>query len=599
MPAAHTPPRPRAVLRVGVAGHRLTRLLQSDVDLACVRIHVRAALAEVQRLAEQVVAECTDVYHGALRLLAISALDEGADQIAVEEAMGLGFVLHASLPSEAERYTSTFEGPAKSDTVDPKATFDRLIGGAECVQVMDGRPNAVVDCGAHAAVSRCVLRHSDILVVVWDGASHPSRDRTADVIAQARAWQVPMVVIDPRSPEAWRAQLDGDISGTEKGGIAAAVRAALAPPAPNPDDHGRDRLRQYLHTRPAGGVGGLFASIVKFVAWERPVTPRVVTLGPSIARARTEWHALWNRPVPVDPEIARPINHMLGEYYVWADGLGNRFGTLHRDTSTAPFLLALLAALVAAHIGNQAVLVAPVVAAWLVFLLYRRAVAAKYHDRWIDYRSLAEQLRQLAFLWPLGRPLRALRIRGESATEAPQFAWIGWYARAVAREAGLFPCVFTPERLTECRAMLIERFIVPQCAYHDRTVKRFQAVQRRLHMLALALFWATLVLATLRLVIQALPHHWVLETAAAAAILLPAVAAAVHGFLGLGDFSNLARRSKRMAEELRPLTTVTATSATPETIETLGDMAEAAAEAMGEEVLNWRVFVRLKAPSLG
>ena len=147
--------------------------------------------------------------------------------------------------------------------------------------------------------------------------------------------------------------------------------------------------------------------------------------------------------------------------------------------------------------------------------------------------------------------------------------------------------------------MLIERFITPQCAYHDRTVKRFQAVQRRLHVLALALFWATLVLATLRLVIQALPHHWVLETAAAAAILLPAVAAAVHGFLGLGDFSNLARRSKRMAEELRPLTTVTATSATPETIETLGDMAEAAAEAMGEEVLNWRVFVRLKAPSLG
>ena len=597
MSAAHTPPRPRAVLRVGVAGHRLTRLLQSDVDLPCVRVNVRAVLQEVQHLAEHVVAECADVYHGPLQLHVVSALDDGADQIVVEEALELGFALHAPLPSEAELYASTFERPAVASTIDPVATFDRLIRRAESVQVMDGRPSAVVDCAARAAVSRCVLRHSDILVAVWDGTSHSSRDRTADVIAQARAWQVPMVVVNPRSPEASRVQLNGHADGAP--GIADAVRAALAPPDPNPDDHGRDRLRQYLHTRPAWGVGGLFASIVKLVAWERPVTPRVVTLGPLIARARAEWHALWDRPTPVDPAIARPVNHTLGDYYVWADGLANRFGTLHRDTSTAPFALALLAALLAAHIGNQAVLIAPVVVAWLVFLLYRRAVAAKYHDRWIDYRSLAEQLRQLAFLWPLGRPLRALRIRGESATEAPQFAWIGWYARAVAREAGLFPCVFTPERLTECRAMLIERFIAPQWAYHDRTVKRFQTVQRRLHGLALALFWAALVLATVRLVINTTSRHWVLEMAAAAAILLPAAAAAVHGFLGLGDFSNLARRSKRMAEELRPLSTVSATSATPEGIEELGDMAEAAAEVMGEEVLNWRVFVRLKGPSLG
>jgi len=561
-----------------------------------VRIHVRAALEEVRRLAEQAVTECADVYHGPLRLLVVSSLDDGAEQVAVEEAMELGYVLHAPLPSEAEQYATTFERPAAPSTVDPVTTFDRLIRRAESVQVIDGRPSVVVDCAARAAAGRCVLRHSDILVAVWDGTSHSSRDRTADVIAQARAWQIPMVVVDPRSPQASRGR-HGDSTGEP--GIAAAVRAALTPPDPNPDDHGRDRLRQYLRTRPARGVGGLFASTVKLVAWERPVTPRVVTLGPSIARARAEWHALWNRPIPVDPAIAHPINRTLGDYYVWADGLANRFGTLHRDTSTAPFVLALLAALLAAHIGNQAVLIAPVVAAWLVFLLYRRAVAAKYHDRWIDYRSLAEQLRQLAFLWPLGRPLRALRIRGESASEAPQFAWIGWYARAVAREAGLFPCVFTPERLTECRAMLIERFIAPQWAYHNRTVKRFQTVQRRLHGIALALFWAALVLATVRLVINTTSRHWVLEAAAAAAILLPAAAAAVHGFLGLGDFSNLARRSKRMAEELRPLSTVSATGATPQGIEELGDMAEAAAEVMGEEVLNWRVFVRLKGPSLG
>jgi hypothetical protein len=37
---------------------------------------------------------------------------------------------------------------------------------------------------------------------------------------------------------------------------------------------------------------------------------------------------------------------------------------------------------------------------------------------------------------------------------------------------------------------------------------------------------------------------------------------------------------------------------TPPAVETLGDLAEDAADVMRDEVLNWRVFVRLKPPSL-
>jgi hypothetical protein len=84
--------------------------------------------------------------------------------------------------------------------------------------------------------------------------------------------------------------------------------------------------------------------------------------------------------------------------------------------------------------------------------------------------------------------------------------------------------------------------------------------------------------------------------AAPVAILLPALGAGIHGFLGQGDFSNLARRSKSMSQSLHTL--MTSPPPAHETVDTLGDLAETAAEAMGEEVLNWRVFVRLKAPSL-
>jgi hypothetical protein len=53
-----------------------------------------------------------------------------------------------------------------------------------------------------------------------------------------------------------------------------------------------------------------------------------------------------------------------------------------------------------------------------------------------------------------------------------------------------------------------------------------------------------------------------------------------------------------MSEQLRPLATDRATVQATPTLESLGELAVAAADTMGDEMMNWRVFVRLKAPSL-
>jgi hypothetical protein len=51
-----------------------------------------------------------------------------------------------------------------------------------------------------------------------------------------------------------------------------------------------------------------------------------------------------------------------------------------------------------------------------------------------------------------------------------------------------------------------------------------------------------------------------------------------------------------MCQQLEPLMTRVLT--TPPTLEALGTCAEDAADIMRDEVLNWRVFVRLKPPAL-
>ena len=63
--------------------------------------------------------------------------------------------------------------------------------------------------------------------------------------------------------------------------------------------------------------------------------------------------SLWSSPPPLEPAIVQPITQLLREPYAWADGLEDRFGTLHRDLSTTPYALAPLAviAVLIAQIG--------------------------------------------------------------------------------------------------------------------------------------------------------------------------------------------------------------------------------------------------------
>jgi hypothetical protein len=641
MPPARTPPRPHPALRVGVTGHRLNRLLEPDVDLAGLLAQIRAALSAVREAAVTAASDYHEVYSGAPLLRLVSPLAEGADQLVANEALELGFSLHVPLPCLADAYTAAFQQATNATAEDPRAAFQRLIARAEAVQVLDGSSPAELDGAAYASVGRAVLRHSDLLIAVWDQSPADGAGGTAAVVDQARTWQLPVLVIDPRRPAS--ARLD-DIVGMPLGSdLAGVVRDLLAPPpaeavvakrawwrlerrAPAggvtaaggpPTASVTVPLLQYLNTRVSWGIGGLFTSVVGIFAFDWPPRPRVMTLGRArLIGSGKSWDALWSSPTPFDPAFVHPITDLLREPYAWADGLADRFGTLHRDLSTTPYALAPLSviAILLAQIGLTNAGAGPAVRTtvdfmilFVNFMLYLRAIHAHYHDRWIDCRSLAEQLRYLGFLWPLGRPLRAIRYQGDDKTEAPRIAWVGWYARAIARQAGIFPIVFTAERLAECRQMVVDRFIRPQLAYHTRAVRRNRRVHTVLHRVALVLFAGAMLLSAADFISVLWTHVPLTQSglskglglaavAAAAAILLPGIGTGVHGFSSQGDFWNLGLRSERMTQQLEPLVNTVAN--TPLTLEALGNVAEDTAETMRDEVLNWRVFARLKAPVL-
>jgi hypothetical protein len=624
MPATRTPPRPTLALRVGVTGHRLNRLQESKADIEGIKKQLKAALTKLRSAAEHVNRELSSVYSGEPLLYLISPLAEGADQFAADAALGLGYKLHVPLPCLAKNYTAGFQAPKQPVHEGPIAAFHRLIDKADSVQVLDGGENPTLDGVAYAEVGRTMLRHTDILLAVWDGEAADGAGGTGEIVAQAREWQVPTIVINPSLPDEWQIEEDaGRLTATD---VVSVVRRVLAPPLGNEEDveHAKPAKKSaspaaiapallgYLNTRIAWGIGGLFAFIVSIVAWDWQLRVGVIRLGRvRVTKSLAGWDTIWTKPTPLDPDIVNPLNNQLREYFAWADGLADRFGTLHRDFSTAPYALALVAVFVSLFLDQFAI---PVVKASLAFVVafvtvvvYFKAIRSHYHDRWIDYRSLAEELRHLAFLWPLGRPLRTAHLAGESATEASRFAWIGWYARALARQGGLYPGTFTPDRIETWRRILIERFLEPQRSYHERTADRSDRVQERLHNLALILFILALVLSAAELASALL--HWyplthsdlwaapVIAAFVALAALFPSIAATLHAFSSQGDFWNLSRRSGRMSKQLTEL--IASAASTPPTIEGLGNVAEDASDIMRDEVLNWRVFVRLKPPGLG
>ncbi len=137
---------------VGVTGHRWNKLRREDE--AALRLRVRAVLESL----------------GAGGVL-YSMLAEGADRLAAEEALTLGWEIEAVLPFEQSRYERDF----------PSSTgeFRGLV--SRCVSVKAAQAPGYLAGGIE------LLNASDCLIAIWDGNPASGPGGTGDIVARARA----------------------------------------------------------------------------------------------------------------------------------------------------------------------------------------------------------------------------------------------------------------------------------------------------------------------------------------------------------------------------------------------------------------------------
>ena len=113
------------VFAIGVTGHRKDVLAPSS--LLSVHERLKAVLATIAADASGAFAENRRFYSpDPPRLLFVSPLADGSDQMAAEVALELGFELHAVLPFDRDRYRATIADDQS------RARFDALLSRATC-----------------------------------------------------------------------------------------------------------------------------------------------------------------------------------------------------------------------------------------------------------------------------------------------------------------------------------------------------------------------------------------------------------------------------------------------------------------------------------
>jgi hypothetical protein len=220
----------------------------------------------------------------------------------------------------------------------------------------------------------------------------------------------------------------------------------------------------------------------------------------------------------------------------------------------------------------------------------------RWHERWIDYRLLAEQLRQQRYLMALGRVLpSAPGVPAYVYDDDPNNSWIQWHFRAIVREAGIVTARFDDSYLNAACLFLKSAGVDGQVSYHRKNAERLERADTFLHGAGSVLFGLAAVAGTLHL-LNYVSHIFDHNGPVALGLTLitvvgPAFGAALTAIRFQGEFERVIKRSQAMKGQLeqisQELEKCRGTKAKPSS-NALGEIATRGAQLMTSEVLDWR-----------
>ncbi|MGZ2412479.1 hypothetical protein ACUXST_001908 [Sphingomonas sp. F9_3S_D5_B_2] len=584
------PPQLPFVFSVGVTGHRSDALPAGATER--IAAELRTALRLIHESACSVHAAARSRSSDeAPRLQMVSPLADGADQLAAEAALDLGFRMHAVLPFSREDYRASLMGNGAL------ARFDALLARSECVLELPGDP--ADDFDAYVMTGRATIAHCDLLIAVWDGLSPRGRGGTAEVVdlAMARGSPVLHIPVDSSLPPRllWSAFDPAVVTSRveplaerpfDRQHLDELIGALLLPP-PDPAEH--RFLELFLGERPRRIRGRIEYPLLLAAAGVSRFRTRQVRDSSAAEDIEREWRE-YKEGCASRHHVSAPLQ-LLEDAYSWSDRLAAHFAQTYRSGHIFNFVLGGVAvclgliAFIAPH-AKLGFAIAEFACALAIVVNTQVGRRHEWHRRWLDYRQLAERL----------RPMRSLKLLGLAAPDPPGTPtnplprrWVDWYARGVWRAMGCPAGAISRESAGQLASAVAEFEVAPQVAYHERHAREIDALDHRLEALGTLLFLATLVACVTTVAGLLVEPHTVERFSDWATLVsagFPALGTAVFGIRLQADFGGSAVRSKATAEALRQIEQELGKGPT---LMRAADLTEQAARRMLSDLDEWRL----------
>ena len=457
------------------------------------------------------------------------------------------------------------------------------------------------------AQAEALRHHSDILLAVWDPDAEGRAGGTLESVTIALKERIPVIAVWLRGPGLYEIHLlestahftalqqPSSSASTLAKDWKAPLKNALATILNFPDEEHADKKHAEdpvsYHPRAA------FALFCAGNPWQRVWTRRFWWLYNAWARyhvavdekkagshqpekaakleeARKEawievrkaaWALLWGKkPSDKEPPAAKPdsfeavYERIKKRASGSSMGMSDIYGDAHRGAIILSYLLAAVAVFLAVfgnishHDHTLSWVTVPMAAleVMVIFLMFALATCSTteaWNAAYTESRILAEALRMMKFLGPLGvhTPLPRLPYHLSGHVSLPRL-WSIWYFRALVRTAPLrLASNIAPGDLDQHRKE-IEAAIEDQKKHHAANRAKQECIHHGIERYSRWVFYGILVIACIHLVDALFEWHWLPAVSLIVCVGGPAYIAAVHGFASQMEVKRLSERSSSM-----------------------------------------------------
>jgi len=561
-------------LRFGVTGHR------SFQNEAAVVKSISLAMNDIQKFLNR---------HNQINYewTVISSLAKGADRIVAHEILNRSNAcLEIILPVPVEVYQNDFSDSSDLDE------FKSILNKPESVvtQIIESQPlNNEISPEYYKKAGYEVVNHCEFLIAVWDGMPARGVGGTSEIVQYALETGRKIFWIHSEQPEKGIKLLISKKQGK---------------------NHKINPFEFEAISFP-NNIEDFSTNIHFFTRFATDETLDKESLK-ALNSERNQKIKSQAKEAEIPLEYVNLISKHLTPLYTWADQLSIQYQKQHeRISKTIHYLsaFAVTAVMFQVTFFPEFLMIVSVEILAMISVIFALNHSEKksWHENWMDYRYLSEQLRTLTYVLLLDiNPLST--STHPSKTLPYYFIPQNWIETVVSQIQSKISRKFSKSVDTESiKKFILEGWLKDQKGWHERNAIKKENAEHRIHNTVITFFVITLAMAILHLFgvgheheFHEYGHHtislfsisnWIVFLA----IILPAWGAAVHAISKQMEYQRIATRSKNMASELEKIIDLAESNLSRQEFK---EIIHQAVRLTSLETHEWRALISFTKPEI-